>query len=78
MNNWSHVLQVYVDDSIFERCSALAEENGLSNSSYIKMLVSRAWIERRGGEAVKITEKSVEHVVEPPGKAREVSVLPAV
>lgn len=46
-------LHAYANEELYGHCSILADELGLSNSSYLKMLVSKAWNERRGGGFIK-------------------------
>lgn len=43
----------------------LAKDEGLKSSEFIKLLVSQAWRERKGGEPVKVSEKPVERDIEP-------------
>jgi hypothetical protein len=64
-------LHAYADEELYAHCSVLADELGLSNSSFLKMLVSKAWNERKGEDVGKITDLPAVQAVRPavvPGK----------
>jgi len=65
----------YVDQVLDERLSLLAKEEGLKNSEFVKMLVSKVWDERKGGSPIKIPSVGTSAIVEPSELAEETSDL---
>ena len=51
MKNQFHVV---CDPELYSRCSILASELGLTDSAFIRMLISQAWIVRKGGSAAQM------------------------
>jgi hypothetical protein len=65
-------LHAYATPEIYNNCSMMADELGLSNSAFLIMLICKTWNDRKGGELAKISKSQEAIVVEAPVPVKEV------
>jgi len=70
MKNQFHVV---CDPELYSHCSVMANELGLADSAFIRMLIGKAWKERGGDIPVKVSSLPAAPVVELP-RAEEMPV----